>query len=652
VTSAWPDLDAALARFGHAEFRPGQRHAIEALLREGRLLLVAPTGRGKSLAYQLPAAFLPGTTLVVSPLIALMQDQVDSLERCGLPATFLASTLDAAENRARIRGIARGAFKLVYVAPERLALDGFRSLLRDLDCPMVAVDEAHCISEWGHDFRPEYLQIGEVAGLLPEARILACTATATPFVRDEIVAKLGLPPDTQQLVHGFARPNLSLRAAEVCSGRQRRAEVDGALAEALDAPDGGRGAAIVYSPTRRAAEEEAQRLGDLGWRCRHYHAGVEGPTRERVQRGFTQRTLDVVVATNAFGMGIDRADVRAVVHLGPPGSIEAYYQEVGRAGRDGARALGLLLFSPTDLPLRRHLIETAAGGAEPSEAVVEHKWNLFLELMRFAEAGSCRHDAILRYFGDEEEILAGCGICDVCVELAERGEEAQDPEAVELIARKALSAVARIHDRFGLGAAVRLLQGTGDERLARARLDRTPTFGILREHSEAWLQRLMRRLVTAGWVDFSGGRRPVAVLTRAGQEVMRGERPARLVLPPVRAGRAPRAGVASADTAARPRRAASDLDDVKPEDRALMDALRAHRLEAARALGVPPYVVAHDRTLRDIARQRPHTRDQLLGVYGMGPIKADRYGDGFLDVVRTMSRGAAAQPPGPPPPPA
>ncbi|HEY5657758.1 MAG TPA: DEAD/DEAH box helicase, partial [Myxococcota bacterium] len=201
VTPLGPDLDAALARFGLTAFRPGQREAIETLLRERRLLLVAPTGRGKSLTYQLPAAFLPGTTLVVSPLIALMQDQVDSLERCGVPATFLASTLDAAEHRARIQGVRRGDYKLVYVAPERLVLDAFRSLLRDLDCPLLAVDEAHCISEWGHDFRPEYLQIGEVAELLPKARVLACTATATPFVRDEIVAKLGLPPETPQLVY-------------------------------------------------------------------------------------------------------------------------------------------------------------------------------------------------------------------------------------------------------------------------------------------------------------------------------------------------------------------------------------------------------------------------------------------------------------------
>jgi len=641
VTSTWPDLDAALTRFGHEAFRPGQRDAIDTLLQKGRLLLVAPTGGGKSLTYQLPASFLPGTTLVVSPLIALMQDQVESLERCGVPATFLASTLDAAENRARIRGIGRGDFKLVYVAPERLALDVFRSLLGDLDCPLLAVDEAHCISEWGHDFRPEYHQIGEVATLLPKARLLACTATATPVVRDEIVARLGLAPDTPQLVHGFARPNLSLRAAEVQGGRQRNAAVDAALAEALGAPGAGRGTAIVYSPTRRAAEEEAGRLSGLGWRCRHYHAGMDGPARASAQRDFMGGTLDTVVATNAFGMGIDRADVRAVVHLGPPGSVEAYYQEVGRAGRDGDRALGLLLFSSKDLPLRRFLIESAAAGEAPSAAIVEHKWNLFLELMRFAEAGSCRHDAILRYFGDEEETLAGCGICDVCAALAEHGEETHDPETVSLVARQALSAVARIHGRFGLGAAVRLLRGATDERLTRDGLDRTPTFGVLRARSERWLQCLTRRLVTAGWVDFSGGQRPVAVLTPTGQEVMRGERPVRLVLPPASVDRTTRAAGGSAGStrsASKSRGATAALQrDVQPEDRALVDALRAHRLEVSRAQEVPPYVVAHDRTLREIALLKPRTRDELLLAHGMGPTRVERYGDGFLDVVRQMS---------------
>jgi ATP-dependent DNA helicase RecQ len=607
-------LAEALAAFGHSEFRPGQREAIETLLQVGRLLLVAPTGGGKSLTYQLPASLLPGTTLVISPLIALMQDQVGSLEASGVTATYLAATLEPDESRARVRGIARGEYHLVYVAPERLAQPGFRSLVSDLDCPLLAVDEAHCISEWGHDFRPEYMQIGEMVSRLPKSRVLACTATATPVVRDEILERLGLPANTPQLVRGFARPNLALRAVEVHSEAERRAAVDAALAEARG------GGAIVYSPTRRQAEREAERL-----RTRFYHAGLDGAAREAVHRAFVSGELDVVVATNAFGMGIDRADVRAVVHLGPPGSIEAYYQEVGRAGRDDQPAIGVMLFSSNDLPLRRRLIE---GG---SSEIVEHRWGMFLELMRWADGGSCRHDAILRYFGDEDETLSGCGVCDVCTRLDADPE--QDPQEVALVVRKALSAVARIHGRFGLGAATALLRGARDERLGRTGLDQTPTFGALRERSEEWLQRLMRRLVAAGWVDFYGDTRPVAALTESGAAVMRGEQPARVELPSE--------WVRPAGLRAGPRRGKRQVAeaDLSSEDQALMDALRAHRLEVARAQGVPPYVVAHDRTLRDIVLLKPRSRDELLMCHGVGHTKADRYGEGLLNALRLHLRG-------------
>jgi len=653
-TRAGQGLDAALARFGHSAFRTGQREAIETLLSVGRLLLVAPTGGGKSLCYQLPACILPGTTLVVSPLIALMQDQVAALERFGIAATYLASTLEAGETRRRFAGVARGDYSLLFVAPERLALPGFRSLVADLDCPLLAVDEAHCISEWGHDFRPEYLGLGEVAAGLPKARVLACTATATPVVRDEILSRLGLPADTPQLVRGFARPELSLRAREVGGARERRSEVDAALAEALGAPGRGRGAAIVYSPSRRGAEEEAARLAGQGWRARAYHAGQGGATREEVVRAFTSRTLEVVVATNAFGMGIDRPDVRAVVHLGPPGSLEAYYQEVGRAGRDGSRALGLLLWASNDLPVRRRLIETAADGQAPPREVVEHKWGLFLELVRWAEGGSCRHDAILRYFGDEAETLAGCGICDVCVRLGpgesqQSGAKDLDTEEATLLVRKALSAVARVEGRFGLGAAVALLRGAADERLTRTGIDRTRTFGILAEHDGDWLQSLLRRCVTAGWVDFEGERRPVVRLTDAGRAVMSGERPARIVLPErrrvgaARAGRGATRPAGEGAPAPRPDRSAGvEARNLSTADRALWDALRAERLAVAKAAGVPPYVVAHDRTLDEIVRWKPRTPADLAQVYGMGPARTARYGDGFLAVVQRHVAAAGA----------
>jgi len=636
------DLDAALERLGYAAFRPGQREAIETLLAHGRLLLVAPTGGGKSLSYQLPATILTGTTLVVSPLVALMTDQVQALEARGVRATYLASTLDAVEMRRRMARVARREFALVYVAPERLAFPGFRGLIGGLDCPLVAIDEAHCISEWGHDFRPEYLEIGTLLADLPRARVLACTATATPIVRDEILARLGLAPETPQIVRGFARPNLALRAAEIAGRRERERLVDGALAEALAGPGRGRGTAIVYAPTRKQADAESERLATRGWRARSYHAGLDGKTRDAVQRDFAEGRLEAVVATNAFGMGIDRPDVRAVIHLGPPGSIEAYYQEVGRAGRDGAPALGLLLVSARDLPLRRALLERGAGDATSDPAVVEHKWSMFLELIRWAEGGSCRHDAILRYFGDEAETLAGCGRCDVCLALGEEPETG-DPEGAALIVRKALSGVARVHGRFGLQLAAKLVHGDADERLERAGLTKFQTFGNLRDQPAPWLVALLRRCVSAGWVSFAGVDRPVVTLTEDGRAVMKGERPARLLLPPssgreraeaVGRQRTEPAPDRAPERVAAPGRVASRAPaELDASALALFEALRRHRLAVARAEGVAPFIVASDRTLRDIATLRPRDLTELERAHGVGRLKAARYGAGWLQVV-------------------
>ena len=619
------DLDAALQRLGYTEFRPGQREAVETIITQRRLLLVAPTGGGKSLTYQLPATVLGGTTLVISPLVSLMHDQVAALGERGVRTTFLAATLDADEVKRRMGALARGEYQLAYVAPERLAFPGFRGLARDLDCPLVAVDEAHCISEWGHDFRPDYLQIGDLLTDLAEARVLACTATATPVVRDEILARLGLPSDTAQLVRGFARPNLGLRVRDVRSAAEAHREVDAALLEAIGRPGAARGTAIVYSPTRRQTEEERARLAKAGWRSAAYHAGFDGATRERAQQQFRDGALEVIVATNAFGMGIDRADVRIVIHLAPPGSIEAYYQEVGRAGRDGEPAIGLLLTSPSDLPLRRRLLEMPSEGGVPDPARVQHRWNLFLELMRWAEGGTCRQDAILRYFDDEAETLAGCGHCDVCTALDEPREG--DAQETAIAVRKALSAVARVHDRFGLQAAVKLLAGLPDPRLERSGLQATKTFGALKGRSDDWLLALLRRCVTAGWVDFTAGERPMVLLTPAGRSVLFAEGPVRLLLPPERSAQKSR----KAGGGARSRVASPAMN---PADEALFEALRTRRLELARTDGVPPYVVASDRTLRELAELRPTTKAGLEGVFGIGPAKAARYGDDFLAVVR------------------
>ena len=623
-------LDEGLRELGYDAFRPGQREAVETLLAQGRMLYVAPTGGGKSLCYQLPASLLPGTSVVISPLVALMHDQVQALTERGVAATFLASTLDASEMRRRMYGAARGEYKLVYVAPERLAFPGFRGLLSDLNCPLVAIDEAHCISEWGHDFRPDYLAIGDVLAELDDVRVLACTATATPVVRDEILLRLGLPPETPQVIFGFARPNLVLRSREVAGDKERSRLVDEQLAEALGSPRGGAapslpGAAIVYAGTRKSTERETARLATVGWRADSYHAGLAPEHRERTQSRFRAGQLDIVVATNAFGMGIDRADVRAVIHLAPPGSIEAYYQEVGRAGRDGETAFGLMLVSGRDFALRRSLLRND-GGKAVAPAVSEHKWQLFLELMRWSDGGTCRHDAILRYFGDEAETIGGCGRCDACRML---DQDQVDPEVVTLVVRKALSAVARVRGRFGLTAVVKLLAGKADDRLVRAGLENTSTFGVLADRKEEWLTRLLRRCITAGWVDISDDERPTVSLTRVGLAVMKADLPARLVLPPdhVRPTTRPQRGEA---------RVTPTSDELDAVGVRVFDALRRRRAELAKAASVPAYVVASDRSLRELAVLRPSTSDQLLLVHGIGPTKVERYGSALLEAVASF----------------
>jgi ATP-dependent DNA helicase RecQ len=641
VTTETPedqDIHAGLVQLGFESFRAGQREAIETLLSAGRVLLVAPTGGGKSLTYQLPAAILPGTTIVVSPLIALMHDQVLALEERGVAATYLAGTIDGDEMRRRMSEASRGAYDLIYVAPERLNFNGFRRMVNQLECPLIAVDEAHCISEWGHDFRPDYMRIGELIRDLPRARVLACTATATPVVRDEILERLGLPADTPQILKGFARPNLAFRVEEIRSRAEGNALVNLLLSECLQRPGTGRGTAIIYSPTRKRTEVEAERLAKKGWKAESYHAGMTGVERDRVQTAFAEGAVEVVVATNAFGMGIDRHDVRCIAHLAPPGSVEAYYQEAGRAGRDGEDAVCMLLVSPGDMPLRRYLIENDSDGRTTDGETVRHKWNLFLELMRWAEGGSCRHDTILRYFGDEEETLSGCGRCDVCLEMG-NGSGAGDDE-VSLIVRKALSGVARLRGRFGIQAAAKLLKGAEDERLTWSGLADTPTFGLLASYAEDWILALLRRCVTAGWVDFSGGQRPVVIVTDEGKDVIHERRPARLLLPAIRSAR-----VKKTPGRSRGRKPATDDVELDGRGRELFETLRAWRLDMARKEKVPPYVIGSDRTLREIAMMQPTDKSGLALAHGIGPAKVAKYGEAILGVIRRVIPDRPDSPP-------
>ena len=620
--------DVLRARFGLASFRPWQREAIDAVLGEpGRALVIAPTGGGKSLTYQLPATILDGTTLVLSPLVALMEDQVRGLAARGIEATFIASTLDMAERREREDAMLRGRYKLVYVAPERLASDAFVSLLARCKVALVAIDEAHCIAQWGHDFRPDYLRIGALLARLAPRRVLACTATATPAVRREISAQLGLDKvPCREVLRGFARPNLHLAAKSVDGPREAKAELVSALTSALGSAKTPRGGAIVYAATRKGTEQFAGFLREKGWNARAYHAGMDGEARSRVADAFAAKKLDLVVATNAFGMGIDRDDIRAVVHVQPPASIEAYYQEVGRAGRDGAEASGLLLCSGSDIALRRRL---AQGDGETNAELAARAWELFRELLRYLDARSCRHDFVLRYFGDESELLGGCGHCDVCVALdGAVADEEISPERLEEttpVVQKALSAVARAERRAGLSAIGDMLRGVETERTRRFGFTRLSTFGLLEGRSEAWVIALLRALLAAGWIDLTPTEHPVPFLTRAGAAVMKRAAPARIVLPeePAQRERKRERGPSSA-------RAPLELAD---SARPLFERLRAHRAEVARERGVPAYVVAHDRTLAAMATARPRTLSELLSVHGMGPARAEQYGEGFLRVL-------------------
>ncbi len=600
------ELESVLSRYwGYNAFRPLQRDAMEAVLAGRDSIVVLPTGGGKSLCFQAPALVLQDQlALVVSPLISLMKDQVDTLVGNGVPAALYNSSLSASEKTSIAAGLRERRYRLLYVSPERLVGeggDGFLSLLSSCRIGFIAVDEAHCISQWGHDFRPEYRQLGRLRELLPGVALHAYTATATARVRRDIAAQLGLR-NPVEFVGGFDRPNLVYRAVP-------RATLKKQLAEVLARHRGEAG--IIYCTSRKEVDALAAWLTAAGTTALPYHAGLSDEERHRNQDAFLGERADVIVATVAFGMGIDRSNVRYVVHAGSPRSLEHYQQESGRAGRDGLEAECLLIYSPADFLRWRMMLERNGELTDAALALMRH-------MERYAAAVGCRHRLLSEYFGDRYS-RESCGACDYCLgEL----ETADDPV---VLARKILSCVARVGQRFGAAHLANVLRGHGGEQVLARGHDKLSTFGLLPHASVPEIRGYIDQLAGQGLLRQAGDAYPVLVLTDRGLGLLKDP------------ASAPGLALVRQRTPRRDERRPSsrvEAESWHDVDRELFDRLRAVRLEIARARNVPPYVVFHDTTLREMARLRPRSLAELLEVKGVGARKADDLGELFLSEIR------------------
>ncbi len=598
---ATADILATVRHYwGFSELRPLQEQAIRAGLELRDSLVVMPTGGGKSLCYQVPAELAQRTDIVVSPLISLMKDQVDGLRECGYSAAALYSGMSPEALRQTEEQIAAGRCRLVFVAPERLLTPRFLQFVERLNVRAFAVDEAHCISHWGHDFRPEYRQLAELKNRFPQTSLHAYTATATERVRADIATQLRLKTPVV-LVGTFDRPNLVYRVVPRVDARAQALEV-------LRRHQGK--AAIVYCISRNDTESMAAFLQANQLRAAFYHAGMEADERRRTQDAFAAEEIDVVAATVAFGMGIDRSDVRCVIHAAMPKSIEHYQQETGRAGRDGLEAECVLLYSGADVLRWESLIEKSAVDAKEPAGVIAASRELLDHMRRLCTGVYCRHRKLSEYFG-QEYVRPNCEACDVCLNEVEGLADAT------VTAQKILSCIARAGERFGAEHIVDLLLGANTERVRRWRHEELSTYGLMKGTDRKTLTSMLYQLIDDGVLERTADERPVLHLNDASREVLRGKRTVRLLQPKIKV-----------------RKTRFDEKSWQSVDTGLFETLRNLRREIANQRNVPAYVLFSDATLRDMARLRPSSPSALLGVRGVGERKLADFGERFIDEIK------------------
>ena len=602
-------IDVTLAEvFGYHEFRPYQREIVEHVIDGGDAFVLMPTGGGKSITFQVPALHRTGTAIVVSPMISLMKDQVDALRANGVAAACLNSSLTPEDSAAVLRELRSGRLDLLYVAPERLMLDGFLELLHTLPLALFAIDEAHCVSIWGHNFRPEYIELGSLRQLFPGVPVIALTATADDQTREDVRERLHLT-DAPVFSAGFDRPNIRYTVTDKRSAPAQ-------LAAFVTARPGDSG--IVYCLSRKRVEDVAAKLRAAGVKAAAYHAGLAAPERTRVQDAFLRDEITVVVATVAFGMGIDKPDVRFVVHYDMPKNIEGYYQETGRAGRDGLPAEALCLFGLQDAVTARSLIEN--GGNAEQIRVELHKLQA---MIAFAEATTCRRRVLLGYFG--EPLESDCGNCDVCLDPPQLYDATVDGQ-------KALSAVARTGERFGIGHVIDVLRGHATEKVLQWEHERLSVFGIGGELSRDEWTSVIRQLIHHGYLRQDIAAYSALKLQPTARALLRGEVELGFARPRVKPPKAEKRRKRGAARGA----GGLGVDENGVEitiDEELFERLRELRRTLAAEQQVPAYVIFGDRSLVDMAARRPTTPEELLECHGVGAAKLERYGEAFLSAI-------------------